>query len=81
MQKSIKTVSFIILIFYLLAVPLPPPSSGAFAYVLALGFDDMKYPLQAMHIAAVVEANTRLLPKLHGLYEALVEKVLMGLIF
>jgi fumarate hydratase class II len=28
----------------------------------------------AMHIAAVVEANTRLLPKLHGLHEALVDK-------
>lgn len=30
---------------------------------------------QAMHIAAAIEATSRLLPHLHALHEALIEKV------
>lgn len=48
-------------------------------FVLIAYFDSICwFPLdclQAMHIAAAVETNSRLLPHLHGLHEALVQKV------
>lgn len=50
-------------------------SSSGYHHVL-IGFAiDLWSFFQGMHIAAAVEANSRLLPKLHGLHEALVSKV------